>query len=295
MEELTQQQIAARFRLSRPKVSRLLKQAKESGIVRISLVPPTGGMEAEEQRLEKKYGLDEAVVVFVSDAENPRTITRELGYAAAEAFTRSLNGNETIGLAWGSTLLGMVEALPPHNLPHVTLVQMIGGLGREGSDEHSAELVRRTAQKLNARFRLISAPGIVSSAATQKALVSDTQIAETLHLAQQADVAYVGLGILSPESVLLQRGELLSKSDQQLLQQAGAVGDVILRFLDAEGNPLKLEINKRIVGLTLEELKKIPRVVGIAGGQAKIHILRAALKAEILDVLITDHVTAGEL
>ena len=81
MEELTQQQIAARFRLSRPKVSRLLKQAKESGIVRISLVPPTGGMEAEEQRLEKKYGLDEAVVVFVSDAENPRTITRELGYA----------------------------------------------------------------------------------------------------------------------------------------------------------------------------------------------------------------------
>ena len=212
--QLTQQQIANRFRLSRPKVSRLLQQAKDIGIVKINLIPPSDGFENDEFNLEQKFGLDEAKVVRVSDANNNKSNAQELGIAAADIFLRSIQGNETVGMAWGASISSMVEALPWEPHPNVTLVQLTGGLGADDSTEHSAELTRKTAQKLNAKFRLLPAPGIASNKNAYKAFRSDSQISETLMLAENAQVAFVGLGILSDESVLLERSELLSKQEQ---------------------------------------------------------------------------------
>ena len=73
------------------------------------------------------------------------------------------------------------------------------------------------------------------------------------------------------------------------------VGDVGLRFVDASGSPLDLEINERIIGLSLEQIKRIPRVIGVAGGEEKQKIILAALRGEILDALITDDATARAL
>jgi DNA-binding transcriptional regulator LsrR (DeoR family) len=126
-------------------------------------------------------------------------------------------------------------------------------------------------------------------------LRSDTQIAETLKLAAQADIALVGLGIPSPDTILLRDGTILTQEDLAILKETGAVGDIGLRYIDANGVPLELEINARMIGLTLEQIKAIPRVIGVAGGEAKYQVIRAALQGDILDVLITDHVTAQRL
>lgn len=295
IDELTQQQIAIRFRISRPKVSRLLKQARQEKIVTISVVPPSRGMGDIETKLEKKFGLDEVAVVTVSDSKNLKTVAHELGPAAAEVFIRSLQGNEIVSLAWGSTTLGMIDALPTQNWNAMTIVQMIGGLGPVSAGEHSAELVRSAAQKLGAQFRLLPAPGILSNLAASEALKSDSQISETLELASKASVAVIGMGVLSPDSILLQIGRILNQDDKKQLEQAGAVGDVVLRYLDANGHPLNLEMDDRILGLTIDQIKKIPRVIGIAGGEKKFDIILAALRNHIIDVLVTDHVTAQKL
>ncbi len=294
-EGLTQQAISKRFRISRPKVSRLLQQAKEERIVTITLFPPSGDHSDLENKLEQQYGLVEAIVVSVSDAKNPHIITRELGPAAAEVLLRSIKGSETIALAWGRSILGMVEAIPMQSMQDLTIVQMIGGLGSESSDEHSTELVRRAAQKLNADFRLLSAPGIISNHSALKALQTDSHISETLTMAAQAEIAVVGLGVLSPDSVLLKGGEILSKSDVKTLMNAGAVGDIILRFMDDQGKPLDLDVNHRILGLSLSQLKRIPRVIAVAGGETKFEIILAALRSKILNVLVTDAGTAKRL
>lgn len=294
-EGLTQLQIATRFRLSRPKVSRLLQEARDERVVTITLLPPSGGTANLESELERKFGLDEAVVVSVSNPRNGKAVARELGPSAAETLIRSLQGNEIIGLAWGATISSMVDALPVSSPKNWTIVQMIGGLGPVNSNEHSTELVNRAARKLNAQYRLVPAPGIASNDSAAKALRSDTQIADTLALAAKADIAVVGLGVLSAESVLLQNGQILSPNDLELLKDAGAAGDMILRFLDSRGKTLNLEINRRIIGLSLEQLKKIPRVIGVAGGEKKYDIIRAALRSGILKVLITDHATAKKL
>jgi len=295
VDGLTQQQISKRFGLSRPKVSRLLQKARDEKVVTITLVPPSGGLAHLERELERRYGLQEVITVSVSDPQDLTSVKRELGPAAAEWLVRSMCGDEIVALSWGLSILAAADALPTRHWPEVTIVQMLGGLGPVDNLEHSAELSRRVAQRLNARLRLLPAPGIVSTREAAQALRADRRIAETLALAAQADIAVVGLGILSPDTVLLRDGRIVTEQDLDVLRKAGVVGDVILRYLDADGVALDLEINERIVGLSLEQLKNLPRVMGVAGGEAKYTIIRAALRGGILDVLVTDHATAQRL
>jgi len=294
-DDLTQQQIARRFGLSRPKVSRLLSQARDEKIVHVTLVPPPSGMADLEHALERQYGLAEAVVVPVSDPQDLATVKRELGPAAAECLLRSIRGDEVVGIAWGMSIMAAVDALPFKSWPDTTIVQITGGLGPAGELEHSAELARSLAQRFNARLRLLPAPGIVSTRAAARALKADKQIAETLDLAAGADIALVGLGILSPDAILLRDGTIIAQEDLRRLRDAQAVGDIGLRYINADGEPLDLEMDERIVGLTLEQIIEIPRVIGIAGGEAKYDMIRAALRGKILDVLVTDHATAQRL
>ena len=292
---LTQQQIAGRFGLSRPKVSRLLQRARDEKVVNITLVPPPSGMADLERELEHKYGLEEVIIVAVSDPQDPANVKRELGPAAAECLVRCISGNEIVCIAWGLSILAMADALPFKSYPGVTIVQMLGGLGPVDELEHSAELTRRVSQKLNARLRLLPAPGIVSARAAADALMADKQISETLALGAKADIAVVGLGVLQPDTILLRDGTIITPNDLETLKAAQAVGDIALRYLGAHGDPLDVEINDRIIGLTLEQIKAIPRVIGIGGGEIKYDIIRAALRGKILDVLVTDHATAQAL
>lgn len=295
VEGLTQQQIGKQFGLSRVKVSRLLKQAREERIVNITLVPPSGRLPEVERGLERKYGLDEVIIVSVSAPAEPAVVARELGPAAAEYLLRILNGDEVVGITWGTTTLAIADALPTRSWPDLTVVQILGGLGPIDTLEHSTELARRIAQKLKARLQLLPAPGIASNRAAAEALRSDHQIARTLALAARADVALVGLGVPLPQAVLVRSGTIINREDLELLKQAGAVGDIALRFIDSRGRPLKLEIDERIIGLSLEQIRKIPRVIATAGGEEKYCMILAALRSKILNVLVTDHVTGEKL
>jgi deoxyribonucleoside regulator len=292
---LTQKQIANRFGLSRPKVSRLLQKGRDNGIISISLLPPPNGMADLESELERRFGLQEAVVVPVSDPAHHPTVVRELGPTAAECLNRRISGDEVIATAWGTSILAMANALPYRSWPGVTVVQLLGGLGPADTLEHSAELTQHLARKLGAKLRLLPAPGIVATREMAEALKSDAQIAAVLRLAAEADVALVGLGAPTPHSIVLRTGTILSTEDLERLQELGAVGDIALRYMDGDGNPIDLEINERIIGLTLEQIGDIPRVIGIAGGTAKHKIIRAALQGNILDALVTDRSTAEAL
>ena len=287
-DSLTQSQISERFGLSRPKVSRLLQKGRDSGVVAITLSPPPHALADIELSLEQKYGLKEAVVVPVSDPKHHAAVVRELGPAAAECLVRSMSGSEIVATAWGTSILAMVDELPYRSWPGVTIVQMLGGLGPLGALEHSAELTQRISQKLGARLCLLPAPGIVATRTMAEALKTDPQIGTALQIAASADIAVVGLGAPTPDSLLLRIGTILSKQDLNRLQEAKAVGDIALRYLDLNGLPLDLGINERMIGLTIDQIKNIPRVIGIAGGVLKHDVIRAALRAKIIDVLVTD-------
>ncbi|GAB4542957.1 MAG: sugar-binding transcriptional regulator [Anaerolineae bacterium] len=290
---LTQDQIGKRFGLSRIKVSRLLQQARAEKLVQITIVSPEDSRADLERELEARYGLYEAVVISPSTYEKA-VVTRELGPAAVECLLRCLQGHEVLSVSWGSTLLATVEALPVKNWPEMTVVQMMGGLGRPEAEVHGNDIARRMAQAFGARPRMLSAPGIVASKMVRDALLADPQISDTLALSARADIAMVGIGVPVPDSVVMQAGAIRPEEAEQL-KRRGAVGDIALRFFDADGRPIKHEINDRIIGLDLDQIKYIPRVIGVAGGAEKFEVIRAALRGKFINVLVTDDRIAARL
>jgi DNA-binding transcriptional regulator LsrR (DeoR family) len=290
---LTQKQIGKRFGLSRIKVSRLLRQARELKVVQITITPLDGSNVDLERSLAAKYGLDE--VITVKPAEFTRTaIAAAIGPAAAENLIRSIQGKEDIAITWGSTLNQVMESMPAAHRPNVRILQAIGGLSSPDTGVNGADLARRMAQSLGARPLLLSSPGLVANREVRDALLMDPQISRVLAIAAKADIALVGIGVLVAESVVVQNN-ILSEVEIERINNKGAVGDIGLRFYDPCGKPIDDEINDRIIGLDLDQYRKIKRVIGIAGGQEKIEAIRAALRGKLVDVLITDDQTARKL
>jgi len=294
-ENLTQDEIMARLQLSRSKVSRLLQRARERGIVKITVMSPPGLFPDLEAELEERYHLKEAIVVEVRDPQSQSLVSRELGIAAASYLLRTIQDNDVIGISWGTTLSHMVAALQPRPTPGAHVVQIIGGLGPPESEVHATDLCRRLSQLLQCHLTLLPAPGIVDHAVAREVILSDSHVRRAFELFSRINVAYVGVGAPTPDSVIMRDGSILSWNELDDLLEKGAVGDIALRFFDASGRPVISEINERVIGITLEELCQIKRVVGVAGGPQKVEVLRAALKGGLINVLITDHVTAYQL
>lgn len=296
--ELTQARIALRMRLSRQKVQRLLDAAKEKGVVRI-VVEPLQGVHAERERaLEERYGLAEAVIVETSAYGDQSVVAREIGVAAADYLLRVVRPRDRLVLSWGGTLLGMVNALrrhPHRELGGAQVIQGLGGVVDPSRDTHSSELVRRLAQFLGGRALPLPAPGVAGSRAARNAFLRDPHVARVIEAGRQADLAFVSIGAPRQDSILVREGTIVTWSDLEALKARGAVGDFNLRYFDADGKALASELDDRVVGLALEDFRRIPHVVGLAGGAAKLDAIRGALAGRLVHVLITDHLTAQRL
>ncbi len=287
---LTQQEIGARLGLSRIKVSRLLSQAREEGVVQITIVSPPESNADIERALEARFDLLEAVVVApAGDTDAARLAA--LGAAGAQCLVRCLAGAEIVGLSWGVTLNAVIEALPLSAWPDMTVVQILGGLGHPEAEVHGTDLARRMAQRLGARLRLLPAPGVVSSKLVRDALIEDPQIRSALALAAKADVVLLGVGVPLHGSAVQQSG-ILSREEITAVMNKGAVGDIALRFFDGAGRRMEHEVNDRTIGLTLEQIQAIPRRIGVAGGVAKLDVIRGALAGKWINVLVTDEQAA---
>jgi len=294
-EGLRQDEIVTRLNISRSKVSRMLQKARDEGIVRITVFEPSGIFTDLETRLENRYRLQEAVVVEARQPELQSVVSREIGLAAAEYLTRTIRPDDTIGISWGSTLHEMVEGLLPMDFPNIQVVQIIGGLGRPESELHATDLCRRMARRLNCQMTLLPAPGIVENQATRIAFLSDSHVQHALQLFSKISVAFVGIGAPSFDSLVMRDGSIITSDEMNILQNSGAVGDIALRYFDAYGQAVRSEIDERVIGMDLFELSKIERVVGIAGGPQKDEVILGALRGHLINVLITDHITAARL
>jgi DNA-binding transcriptional regulator LsrR (DeoR family) len=293
--QLTQNDIAKRLGLSRIKVSRLLKQARQENIVSITLNSPPGLLADLEEAIEKKYQLEEVRVVQCEETSTQASVVPQLAPAASETLLRRIEGAEVIGVAMGQTMTSVVNSLPQHSLPGIKIVQMNGGLGHVVSIQQSAELARQMSVKLGGELRLLHAPGFAADQKSASVFKSDPMIAETLALAARANIAILSIGRLSAGTSQLLEDTLLSKEDLAVLHSKNAVGDIALRYINESGQHIKSSLDQRIIGLSFEELQHIPCVIAVAGGDDKFEAIRAGLLSGIPNVLITDNVTAERL
>jgi DNA-binding transcriptional regulator LsrR (DeoR family) len=294
-DNLTQDTIAHKLRMSRPRVSRLMQEAIDTGIVKITISPEPSGFTSFENQLESKFDLLEAVVVDVSDPDSPDQVARDMGAAAAEYFSRLVQDGDNVGFTWGLSLAAMVENIKPEKKSNVTILQMVGGLGEPGSDSHATGLVSRAAMALTGTVCLMPSPGVVSSMEAANLLRSDRYISKTLQKVKDIDIAFVGIGSPTKGSLLMRDETIISWKELDPMIKAGAVGDIGLHFFDVHGNAILSELNNRVIGISLEDIKKINRVVGLAGGTDKFEAILGAIRGRYINTIITDKYTARRL
>jgi DNA-binding transcriptional regulator LsrR (DeoR family) len=292
---LNQDAITARLGLSRSKVSRLMAQARETGVVQINVVVPEDLFLDLESRLEERFGLQEALVVEAQPGDSQSQVSRAVGSAAAGYLLRAMSPRSTIGMCWGDTLRHMAAALTPQRYPDAQVVQIIGGLGQPDAEVHATELCRSVSRSLGCRLTLLPVPGIVADQRTREALLSDVHVQRAVDAFDDLDIAFVGIGAPTIGSVTMRDGSIVSRAELDGLLRKGAVGDIALRYYDANGECIETDINERIIGMTLEQIRQVPRIVGVSGGPDKPAAIRAALQGGLINVLITDSVTAETL
>jgi len=293
---IKQPEIATRLRLSQPKVSRLLRQAQDAGIVRITVLPPTGTHPDLEVALEQRFGLQDAEVVEVS-GEEPDRINRELGVAAAFHLEQTVRSHDVIGVSsWSATLLAMVDAMRPvHGLTDVRVVQILGGGGDPAAEGHATHLVRRLANLLGAEATFLPAPSSVRSAEARRVLLEEQFVRNATALFDHLSIALVGIGGQQPSGLLASSGNVFSAGELETVRDAGGVGDIGLRYLAADGRPVETPLDSRVIGIELGQLRRVPRAIGVAGGASKARAIRAALLGGWVNCLITDRHTAERL
>ncbi|MCE2523728.1 MAG: sugar-binding transcriptional regulator [Rhodobacteraceae bacterium] len=296
VEGRRQAEIAKHLSISQATVSRMLKRAQAEGIVRTTIMAPSGIYTELEAGLREKYNLPEAIVVECTE-DRERAIMARIGEAAAHFFEATLQTEEVIGVSsWSETILKMVDNVHPMRsgkAKHV--VQTLGGMGNPAVQAHANQLTTRLARLTGAEPRLLNAPGVTQSREAKLVLVSDPYVRETTDLFRKVTLSIVGIGAVEPSSMLARSGNVFSESELAEVAEAGGVGDISLRFFDNDGQPVKTPLDERVIGMSLEDLAKIDRVIALAGGRAKTEAICGALKTGAIDVLITDKFTAERL
>ena len=125
--------------------------------------------------------------------------------------------------------------------------------------------------------------------------LQDPFVCDTIERFDSVTLALVGIGSVEPSDLLASSGNVFSSQERESLRALGAVGDVCLRFFDTDGAPIQTPLNDRVIGMELEQLRKVKRSVGIAGGAQKLAAIRGAVRGGVINVLITNSFTAQAL
>ncbi len=291
-EEMTQSQVADRLGVSRSTVIRLLRRAKENGLVKISLGVSSEIFEAERD-LKARFGL--ASVRIVPTALDKAMQRRWIGQVAAEALNALVAPDSVVAVSWGTTLQAMADSLYGEApVTGLQVVALIGGLHNASRGTNPYEVAEQLGQYYNAPAHALYAPVYVLNEATAEGLRADPGLREALDLARGADLVVFSMGALHDDATMLKLG-YIDVEEKAFLEARGAVGDIACRWIDAEGRAVELPPSIHPIGISLDALGRIPRRLAVASGEVKRDVVRAGLLGGYVTHLVVDEETATAL
>jgi len=288
LDGASKSEIGIELGISRFKVARLLDEALRDGIVRIEIDPHPEIDVALSAELARAHGIRSAVVVRMIDGREEFR-RAQLGRACAALLAETLEATDVLGISWGRTLHAMVGHLP--KLPACAVVQMVGSVPTLELDVNSLELVRRVAERATGPVYPLHVPLIVDTPETAATLRRDPHVTRTLAMFDGLTKAIVGIGAWSPGGSTVRAA--LGDDDARATDSAGGVADVCSIVLDADGAELHAAgLPDRCIAIRSEQLRRVPDVVAIAGGTAKVPAIRAALRSGLIHRLVTNEEAA---
>ncbi|MWB99761.1 sugar-binding transcriptional regulator [Agromyces seonyuensis] len=293
-EDKTQDEIGQLLMLTRWKVGRLLAQAKDRGYIRIEIVHPRARRPVLERRLRDELGLEDAVVVSAAGVSRPEEVQTRTAQAAADYLASLRPAPRVLGVSWGRTISEVAADLRPGWASGVSVVQLNGGVSFNRFAGTAAAAASMIAQKGGGSATLLPSPAILEHVETKRAIETDRVVAGVLDLAANADVSLFSAGSADHGSVHIDSG-YLTAGDLDALVAGGAVGDVVGRYLDAEGRIVDTSLDERTIGVTLDRLRSAPRTIAVIAGRAKHPVAAAVVRSGICRILVTDEETALHL
>jgi DNA-binding transcriptional regulator LsrR (DeoR family) len=294
-EGLNQATISEKLGISKSSISRILNAAKENGIVQINVHNPLPStVIAFEKELERTFGLKEAIVVEVA-SEDPKEIKMALAKEAANYLERVIKDGDLIGVTWGTTLREIAQFVENTKKNDVMFIPMLGGLGQSQIDIHANHIALDLARKFRAESKMLHAPFIVDDIQRKKMLIEDRTMQDFFEMFDHLDISVTGIGSPSINSPTMLASGCYTTDDLRKLYDAGATADISSLIIDENGKGDQFEINQRIIGITLEQIKRIPLTIGVSGHEDKAEAILATLIGGYLEVLITDARTAEKV
>jgi DNA-binding transcriptional regulator LsrR (DeoR family) len=287
--QLTKVEIAARLGISRFRVARLLDRAVAEGVVHIEFRDTPRQDRELGVAIVERFGVGRCVV---SASDEPAAVAR----LAANVIDGLLDPGESIGIAWGSTVARVVRAMQPRADGSIDVVQLAGSSTALDTAADPGDLTRTLAERLGGRAHRIHAPAFVESAALRVALERQPEIAATVARFDGLAIAVVGIGAFesgdgTASSSLLRSGAL-SDVEVARLGRLGAIGDLVVHPFTADGRFVAADLAERAIAISIGQLSRVPSVVAVAAGPAKVGAIRGALATGMIGVLVTDGSTA---
>lgn len=296
-EGQTMEAIASSLSVSRSTVSRMLRDAREAGLVQISLRPPEAHrVEELGRRISRQYGVQVHVVpmgVGTDERERLRTVVE----SGAALLDEMLEPGTTLGVAWGTTMAALLSKVRTRPVPGLRIVQLNGAINVEGSGlTYIATVLARAATRWDATVHQFPVPAFFDYPATREAMWHERSVQRVLDVQRQATVAVFSVGAFDAEVPShVYTHNYLTADDLHSLRADGAVGDVCTVFLRADGSYRDISMNARGSGTSPDQLARIPRRLLVASGSRKALPLRAALRAGVATDVVVDEVTAAHL
>jgi len=294
LQDKTQSEIAEKLGLSRVKIYRLLKEARDAGVVEILIHRSRARNERLERELCERFNLSDALVLDTGGLEQAE-VWRGIGEITARYIERQLKDNSTIAVCLGRTTYEVVHAIRPGLRVNVRIAQALGSIPFATQEVDSGTLARQLASKLGGEVLYLPSPMIADSAEAAGVLRRQPAIERTMAAARAADIALLGIGNLDPAHSPLIAAAAQGAERRAEIFADGAVGDIVGQIFTEDGRLHQHELTDRIIGLNLEELRRIPTVIAVALGVAKATAILGALRTGVVNVLGTDDAAASEI
>lgn len=288
MENMTQQKISVQLNLSRMKIIKYLEKARSQGIIQFKIRQDGENRINIEQKLIKKFGLNDVYVIPTLDSN----INESIAKAASQYIENHLPDNSYINVGYGDTVSRTINNLFFSLNKPASIVTLSGGVSYYISSIESGS--KNDSARITPKIYVVPSPLIVSSEKMAEAIWNESSVKEIIDMTELAYMTVIGIGAPN-ENATIFKDNKINHNDLVLLNMNGAVGDILSQFYDKYGNKVQSNIHKCLISTQLSTLKAMKNVIGVAGGPSKVDAIHGALVGGYLDVLITDEDTAESL
>ncbi|TCP97352.1 DNA-binding transcriptional regulator LsrR (DeoR family) [Cricetibacter osteomyelitidis] len=284
--ELTQEDIANKFNISRIKVGRLLKKARQEGVVEINVKYHPVFTSQLEQRLIEEFGIQRALIAI--DEHNEKEQRKQVASLVSSYLSNTLKDGMTVAVGQGRNVAAIGEYVGIPSEKNCKFICGIGGVQRIGEPVDADNICKNLANKFHGTNETLYAPAYLENKDFRDVFMGNRVIKETLDRARKADIALVGIGDMNEDSYMVRLGWFTAKEVTEAKINLGVIGDIAgYGFFNIQGEPVDTVMNNRVIGLSLEDLKAIPCVIGIASENTKAMAILGALRTGIIDVIAT--------